>query len=35
MENYLEMQDHLTCKDKAKQEVVVEEELIENKVKFF
>ena len=29
------MQDHLTCGDKAKQVVVVEEELIENKVSFF
>ena len=29
------MQDHLTCEDKEKQAVVVEEELIENKVSFF
>jgi hypothetical protein len=28
------MQDHLTCEDKEKEEVV-EEELIENKVSFF
>ena len=34
-QNYLVIQDHLTCDDKEKEVVVVEEELTENKVSFF
>jgi len=35
MENYLVMQDHLTCEDEEKQEEEEEKEIIEKKVSFF